>query len=72
MPRPDPIEEVPEVFNRDTTHTKARAVVDAVLDLHHYWEGRCYECSRLAPVMGISWPCKTVRAIRRAAGIDGA
>lgn len=56
-------DEVHEAFNQDTSHALARRTVDAVLDKHHEFKGKCYECSLLAPALGVWYPCRTVKAI---------
>lgn len=58
----DVFEIVHEAFDKDTTHSLARKVVEAVLDLHHADRGQCYLCSR-GMVLTVPHPCPTVQAV---------
>lgn len=70
--KPDVFEVVHEAFDLDTSHTLARATVDAVLDLHYAYKNHCVECSRgiatsTWPLGAVKFPCRTVQAILKVA-----
>lgn len=66
MPKLDVFEEVHVAL--DAMPQNARATVEAVLDLHHEYNGGCVECSRKAavtnwPAGAVNFPCRTVTRI---------